>query len=120
MKKIILTLLALVMTTGVFAQGFGQFDPVEMAKMRVNHMKESYKLSDEQSKKLLDFFTADGKKMAEEMEKGQQGGFDMESFQKRMQATNDTIKKVLTEEQFKAYDADMKKMREQMQQGGGF
>ncbi len=121
MKKIIMTLLALVLTTGAFAQGFGDFNPEDMAKMQVDRMKESYKLNDAQYNKLLKFFKDSTKKMMEDMQNGGgQGGFDMEAMQKRMKAQNDTIKSVLTEEQFKAYEEDQKKMRERFQQGGGF
>lgn len=120
MKKIIMTLLALVLTTGAFAQGFGDFNPEDMAKMQVDRMKESYKLNDAQYNKLLKFFKDSTKKMMDDMQNGGgQGGFDMEAMQKRMKAQNDTIKSVLTEEQFKAYEEDQKKMRERFQQGGG-
>jgi Spy/CpxP family protein refolding chaperone len=102
------------------AQGPGggfNFDPDEMVKMRVDQMKESLKLKDDQVKKLTDLF----KKQNEEMAKMFQGGGmpDMDKMQENMKKQDDEIKKILTADQYKAYTEEQKKMREQFG-GGGF
>lgn len=117
MKKILMALVALVMTTGAFAQGFGQFNPEDMAKMQADHIKEVCKTNDDQNKKIVEYFVADSKEMQKMFEQSQ-GGFDMEAFQKRMDKQTEFLKSVLTKEQFAAYEEDQRKMREQW--GGGF
>ena len=98
------------------AQDFN-FDPAQMAKMRVDQMKQSLKLSDDQSTKLLELF----KKESEEMSKMFQGGGmpDMSKMQENMKKSDESIKKILTPEQYKTYSDEQKKMREQFG-GGGF
>lgn len=120
MKKFIITLMAAAVmlfagSQKSSAQDFN-FDPEQMAQMRVDQMKQSLKLTDDQSAKLLEIF----KKQNEEMGKLFAGGGmpDMGEFQKMMEKQDIEIKKVLTEEQAKAYDEQQKKMREQF--GGGF
>lgn len=125
MKKILVALVALLMTTGAFAQGFGggDFNPEDMVKRQVEHIKELCGLNDEQTKKISDYMTESQKKMMEEFQKAQQDGGgmpDMSSFQKRREEQTKFIKSVLSEEQFKKYDEDQKKMMERFQQGGGF
>jgi Spy/CpxP family protein refolding chaperone len=102
------------------AQGPGggfNFDPDEMVKMRVDQMKESLKLKDDQVKKLTDLF----KKQNEEMAKMFQGGGmpDMDKMQENMKKQDDEIKKILTADQYKTYSEEQKRMREQFG-GGGF
>ena len=102
------------------AQGPGggfNFDPEEMVKMRVDQMKQSLKLNDSQVKKLTDLF----KKQNEEMAKMFQGGGmpDMSKMQENMKKQDEEIKKILTADQYKAYEEGQKKMREQFG-GGGF
>lgn len=120
MKKFIITLMAAAVmlfagTQKSNAQDFN-FDPAQMAQMRVDQMKQSLKLTDEQYSTLLELF----KKQNEEMSKIFAGGGmpDMGEFQKIMTKQDEEIKKVLTEEQAKAYDEQQKKLREQF--GGGF
>lgn len=125
MKKILVALVALLMTTGAFAQGFGggDFNPEDMVKRQVDHIKELCGLNDEQTKKISDYMTESQKKMMEEFQKAQQDGGgmpDMSGFQKRREEQTKFIKSVLTEEQFKKYDEDQKKMMERFQNGGGF
>ena len=120
MSKFLLGLMALVMTTGAFAQGFGQFNPEDIAKMQADRIKEVCKVDDAQYKKITEYFVKDVKEMTEQMSQGQGGfGFDMEAMQKRMKAQTDFLKSVLTEDQFKKYEEDQRKMMEQFG-GGGF
>ena len=50
----------------------------------------------------------------------QGGGMpDMEKMQAQMKKSDEAIKKILTEDQYKAYSEEQKKMREQFG-GGGF
>ncbi len=92
--------------------GGQQFDPEQMVKMRVDYMKESLKLNNDQVTKLTTFF----KKQNEEMMKNMQSGAqpDMEAFQKMRDAENAELKKILTEDQYKSYQEAM----QQMMQGG--
>lgn len=123
MKKFIVTVLAAAMmliagTTKADAQGpgFGNFDPAQIAQMRVDQMKESLKINEDQATKLLDLF----KKEMEEMTKMFEGGGmpDMDKMQENMKKQDEAIKKVLTEEQYKEYSEQQRKMMEQF--GGGF
>ena len=123
MKKIIVTLMAAAMmlfagSTKASAQGpgFGNFDPAQIAQMRVDQMKESLKINDEQSTKLLDLF----KKEMEEMSKMFEGGGmpDMGKMQENQKKQDEAIQKILTEDQYKAYAEQQRKMMEQF--GGGF
>ena len=101
------------------AQGPGGFslDPDEMAKMRVEQMKQSLKLNKDQETKLTALF----KKQSEEMAKMFEGGGmpDMSKMQENMKKQDEEIKKILTAEQYKTYSEEQKRMREQFG-GGGF
>lgn len=121
MKRFVLTLMAVAAmlfagTPKANAQDFN-FDPAQIAQMRVDHMKETLKIDKDQSAKLLELF----KKESEEMTKMFQGGGmpDMEKMQAQMKKSDEAIKKILTEDQYKAYSEEQKKMREQFG-GGGF
>ena len=97
----------------------GQFDPAQMTKMRVDRMKESLKLNDDQCKKLTDLFTKEQEEMMKMFQSGGQGQMpDMEAMQKRRDAQNAELKKILTEEQYKAYEEQQKQMMSRMGQGG--
>ena len=120
MRKLLIGLAALIMTTSAFAQGFGQFNPEDMAKMQADRITEVCKVDDGQYKKIVDYMVKDMKEMTEQMSQGGGfGGFDMEGMQKRMKAQTDFLKSVLTKEQFAAYEEDQRKMMEQFG-GGGF
>lgn len=123
MKKFIVTLMAAAMmlfagSTKADAQGpgFGNFDPAQIAQMRVDQMKESLKINDDQATKLLDLF----KKEMEEMSKMFEGGGmpDMSKMQENQKKQDEAIQKILTEDQYKAYAEQQRKMMEQF--GGGF
>lgn len=120
MKKFIITLMAAaaMMLAGAQtsnAQDFN-FDPAQMAQMRVDQLKKPLNLTEDQTVKLLDIF----KKQNEEMSKIFAGGGmpDMGEFQKMMEKQDAEVKAVLSKEQAKAYDEQQRKMREQF--GGGF
>jgi len=120
MRKLLIGLAALIMTTSAFAQGFGQFNPEDIAKMQADRIKEVCKVDDAQYKKIVDYMVKDTKEMTEQMSQGGGfGAFDMEAMQKRMKAQTDFLKSVLTEDQFKLYEEDQRKMMEQFG-GGGF
>lgn len=117
MKKILLGLFALVVTTCAFAQ-MPQFNAEDMAKMRADRIKETCNTTDAQYKKLYDYFLKDTQKMMEQFQQNQgggPGGFDMEAMQKRMEEEQKFIKSVLNEEQYKKYDEEQQRMRQ-----GGF
>ena len=120
MKKFIITLLAAAAmlfagTQKSSAQDFN-FDPAQMAQMRVDQMKQSLKIDKDQAAKLLDLF----KKQSEEMMKMFDGGGmpDMSKMEENMKKQDEQIKKILTADQYKKYAEEQKKMREQF--GGGF
>ena len=113
MKKVIFGLFALLMTTCAFAQ-MPQFNAEDMAKMRADRIKETCKTSDDQYKKIYDYFIKESKEMMAQFEQGQggPGGFDMEAMQKRMQEQEKFLKSVLTEDQYKKYDEEQQRMRQ--------
>ena len=130
MKKIILTLMLAVVSLSSFAQfGGGQFQmpkPEEMATRRADQIKEQVKdagaLSDEQYKKVYDLFLKQSKDMQAKMNEGGGGfgAFNMEDMQKQQEATNKSLKEILSEEQFKAYQKAQEEMMKRFQQGGGY
>ncbi|MDO4802272.1 MAG: hypothetical protein Q4A15_08910 [Prevotellaceae bacterium] len=115
MKKFLMAIIALVMASGAFAQDFGQFNPEDMAKFQAQHISEICKTDTAQTRKITEFLVKSTKELMASM----QGGFDMDGFRKHQEAQDKFLKEVLTEEQFKVYADDMKKMMEQFQ-GGGF
>ncbi len=109
------------------AQGFGQFNPEDMAKRQATTLKDSCQLNEEQYKKVLALYTEQSQEMMKQMQNGGgmgMGGFDMEAMQKRQEAFNKKLKEVLTEEQYKRYtvmqENQRKRMMQMMQNGGGF
>ena len=128
MKKILMTLLAVVLTTATFAQqgqgrgGFGQMKPEDMAKRQAEQIKKTCEINDEQYKKIYDYYLEQSNKMQEEMKKAMESGerqnMDREAMQKRREAQTAFIKSVLTEEQFKKYEEEQKNRRQRGGQGG--
>lgn len=110
-----------------------QLDPAEMAQRRTDGMVKKYGLNDEQAKKLLELNTKftgmmrprgdmkrakrpDGaapdstrKARPQRMERKGGRGEMSESMRKQMEEYKAGLKTILTEEQFNAYEADMKK-----------
>lgn len=119
MRLVKLIVVSAMLMFGAFtanAQGFGgPMDPQEMVKMRVDQLKQSFQLTDAQVKQATDFYTKQNEEMAKIFESGNP---DFSEFGKIMEKEESEIKKILTDEQFKAW----KKQREEMmaQFGGGF
>ena len=119
MKKILMAIVALIMTTAASAQGFGgQFNPEQMAQFQAKHIQDVCKTDTAQTRKITEYFVKSTKEMMKAMQEGGQGGFDMEGFRKRQEAQTKFLKETLTEEQYKLYEEDQKKMMERFQQGG--
>lgn len=110
-----MAIIAFVMTTGAFAQDFGQFNPEDMAKFQAQHISEICKTDTAQTRKITEFLLKSTKEIMASM----QGGFDMDVLRKHQEAQEKFLKEILTEEQYKTYADDQKKMMEQFQ-GGGF
>lgn len=127
MKKLILTMMVAMISLTSFAQfgGGGQrreFKPEDQATRRADQIKEAAKISDEQYKKVYDLFLKQSKDMQAKMNEGGGGfgAFNMEDMQKQQEATNKSLKEILSEEQFKAYQKAQEEMMKRFQQGGGF
>ncbi len=129
MKKFFMAIALAFVSICASAQGFGQFNPEDMAKRQATMLKDSCGINDEQYKKVLELYTAQSKEMQKQMQEAMQngggmGGFDREAMQKRQDEFNKKLKAVLTEEQFKKYtimqENQRKRMMQMMQNGGGF
>lgn len=109
MKKIYLTLIAMVMSLGMMAQ-MPQFSPEDMATRQATQIKEACKLSDEQYKSVYELMLNNSKQMMARMDSIRNAGgdmrqsFDMEAMRKQQEKQNAAIKALLTEEQAAAYD----------------
>lgn len=93
-----------------------QMDPEGIAKMIVDDMKQTVKLTDDQQKKVLELYTAQMKDMEKQFSSGQMP--DMEAMQKQQEEQTKKLKAILTKEQFEAWDKHQKEMMQQF--GGGF
>ena len=149
MKKIILSLIALVaMTTAASAQQQNdqqrqRMNPAEMVKQRTDRMVETYKLNDEQAAKLRELnedFFKNMRQMGQRAPRGerndstaarpqrpqrQQGdnaqrGGDRPRGNAMMENYDNKLKEIMTEEQYAAYKQDMDKMRQNRRPGNGF
>ncbi|MCQ2095990.1 MAG: hypothetical protein MJY59_04520 [Bacteroidaceae bacterium] len=123
MRKLLLAILCCV-ATSVFAQGQGgfgggQFDPAQMVKRQADRIKQICELTDEQYEKVKTLYQKQSDEMRKSMEEGQQGQrMDREAMQKRREAQEAELKKILTEEQWKKYEEAQKQMRERRGQRG--
>lgn len=128
MKKLILSLFAMVCTTIAFAQFPGgqmpEFKPEEMAKHMTDRLKDSLQVNEDQYKKLYDINLKQANEMKEMMDKmmqGEQPEFNRDAMQKRQEAQNAAIKAILTEDQYKRYEEMQANLRKRMaSMGGGF
>ena len=126
MKKIILTLMAVMISIVSFAQQPGgqrrEFKPEDTAKRRADQIKESAKINDEQYKKVYDLFLKQAKYQQAKMKEAQQSGgrpqFNREEMQKQQEATTKALKGILTAEQYKAYEKAQQERRQRFGQGG--
>lgn len=113
MKKIMLICCFLVGITAVSrAQGGGMR---MSAADRVKAMKESLKLTDDQTSKITAIYEAQTKSM----DSLRTAGGDRSAMRPMMQATNDKVKALLTAEQAAAWQKMMDERRARMQNGGG-
>lgn len=140
MKKLIFTMIAMVIATTSFAQPDGQrpqrMDPKEMIAKRTEDMTKKYNLSSEQAEKVKalneKFMSrrgprpeANGQERPKQPRQGMGGGGNHRGggfggMRKHMEEYNNELKQIMTEEQYKAYTTDMEKMREERKgrQGG--
>lgn len=126
MKKILFAIMALAISTCAFAQGQRrEFKPEDMAKRQADRIKETCKTNEKQDKALYGYFLRQAKRQQEEWAKMQQGERpqgNREDFraemEKRQKAQNDTLKTILTKEQFATYEKSMQEMRNRGPRGG--
>jgi hypothetical protein len=123
MKKI--ELLVLMMVLGItmsVAQNRGgqRMDPEERAKQTTKELKEALDLNADQEKKVYELNLKAGKEMADAW---QEANGDREAMREKMgksrENTNKELKKILTAEQYKKYEAYQEERRNQRQRGGG-
>lgn len=120
MKRLVVTVLAagaLLLGSALEAgaqgpggRGPGMGNPEEMAKMRVERMKEALKLNEKQEAQLLDLFKQESEEMSKMFQSGERP--DREAMEANRKKQDEAIKKILTEDQYKTYT-------EQMQRRGG-
>ncbi|MFD0764771.1 periplasmic heavy metal sensor [Mucilaginibacter lutimaris] len=116
MKKIMMICLFVLGVSAVsFAQGGGgrqMRSPEERAKI----LKETLKLSDDQTAKVTAIYAA----QAKSIDSLRNAGGDMRSqMRPMMQASMDKIKAILTPEQAATWQKEMDERRARMQNGGG-
>ena len=120
MKKLILAAFALVFSIGIFAQQpqrgeRREFKPEDMAAMQANRMKKELNLDDKQYQSVYNLFLKRARP-----QQGQQ--VDREArraeMQKRHEAMQTELKKILTPEQYAQYEEMQKKEAERRRQGG--
>lgn len=131
MKKIFLALMAAVICTGAFAQGpqGGQrreFNPEDFAKRQAERIQQTTGADAKQTDALYNFFLRQMKNMPRPQMQGQQGQRPSEEemqarraeMEKRQQAQNDSIRAILTADQFAKYEEAQKEWRQRGPQGG--
>lgn len=146
-KIIFAAVAALLVSTGAMAQDEKkaerrQFSKSEMIQRRTDSMVEKYSLTDAQKTKLQELNAKYADKMTPRGRRGQfrpdgprgqrpqvadslkqrprnmeKSGEKREDFRKVMEEYDAQLKTILTEEQYKAYQEDQKKMREQGPRG---
>jgi protein CpxP len=113
MKKIMMICLFVLGISAVsHAQGRQRMSPEDRAKA----LKESLKLTDDQTTKITAIYQAQTKSF----DSLRNAGGDVRSqMRPMMQATNDKVKAILTADQAAAWQKQMDEMRAQRQNGGG-
>ncbi|WP_119079429.1 hypothetical protein [Chitinophaga alhagiae] len=124
MKKLLLLLaFGLAVTFSAQAQqGGGQRRSVEeRVKMTVDRMKETLQINQDQATKLEAVFTKSFKDMEKAREDARSSGnrMDREAFTKFSKERDEKVKSILTEEQYKKYEAAEKERRQRMGNRGG-
>lgn len=125
MKQKIMLLLAFVLALNISAfaqQGGGQRRTVEeRVKMTIERMTTELQLTKEQQVKLDTVFTSSFKAMQKMREDAQASGNrpDRAAFEKINTERNEKVKGILSEEQYKKYEASQEAMRERGGNRGG-
>lgn len=123
MKKIILTLVAVIMTVGMMAQQRREFNPETMAQRQAQNIKEACQLNDEQYTKIYNLLLDNNMKMQAARDSIRNAGgdfrqsFDREKMRKANEEQQNAIKAILTDDQKVAYDKYVEEIR-QRRQGG--
>ena len=121
---LIISSLFLFMVLGVSAQQHGpqhrgqrgHMNPEEMVKRQVEHMKTELKLNEQQEKQVKDLLTENFKQRGELMKKYQgQRDSVMVNMKKMEEQQNLSLKKILTEEQYKTYLTNQEKRKQEME-----
>ena len=119
---LIISSLFLFMVLGVSAQQHGpqhrgqrgHMNPEEMVKRQVEHMKTELKLNEQQEKQVKDLFTKNFQQRDELMKKYQgQRDSVMVNMKKMEEQQNLSLKKILTEEQYKTYLTNQEKRKQE-------
>ncbi len=111
MKKLFFAVIAMMFCLNISAQGFGQMpQPEDIAKMQADNMKQKYSIDDKQYDAVYKLYLKDVKEMMNDFQNMQGGDMNemMETVKVRMEALKKALKEILTEEQFKKYEEDMK------------
>lgn len=133
MKKLLLAVTALILSVNLSAQGpqrnsHREFDPEQMAVRVANEMKEELNLKDKQYREVYELYLKRGKEMKAEFAKFQGGRRNpqegqqinrearREEMQKRQEAMNAELKKILTKKQYKKYEEMQKKQQQRRPQ----
>lgn len=94
----------------------GHMNPEEMVKKMVEQMKTELKLDEKQEKQVKELFTENFKKRSELMKKYQGQRDSVMFYNKKMEdQQNLSLKKILTEEQYKIYQTNLEKRKQEME-----
>ena len=128
MKRLILAVFALVFSVSIFAQQpqrgeRREFKPEDMATMQADRMKKDLNLDGKQYQSVYNLFLKRGEEMKAQFARPQQGQqVDREArraeMQKKQEAMQAELKKILTPEQYAKYEEMQKKEAERRRQGG--
>lgn len=121
---LIISSLFILMTVSLSAQQHGPQhrgqrgprNPEEMVKRQVEQMKTELKLNEQQEKQVKDLFTKNFQQRDELMKKYQgQRDSVMINMKKMEEQQNLSLKKILTEEQYKTYLTNQEKRKQEME-----
>lgn len=124
MKKILFlaTTLLMLLNVGTQAQQRGpreKMTPEKQAERLIERLNQELKLTDAQQKELKSWYTESFKKREEVFQKNKENREAMrEQMQKNQKANEAQLKKVLTAEQYKTYQANEEKRQKERQQRG--
>lgn len=121
---LIISSLFVLMTVSLSAQQYwpqhrgqrGPMNPEEMIKRQVEHMKTELKLNEQQEKQVKDLLIENFKQRGELMKKYQgQRDSVIVNMKKIENQQNLSLKKILTEEQYKTYLTNQEKRKQEME-----